>query len=289
MAKFDLGKIKALVEKAGLPVIAGGGLLFGGGYLANNSIYTVEAGHRAIKFNRLVGIQEEVYSEGLQFAIPWFEWPVIFDIRARPRTMVSLTGSRDLQMVNITLRSLCRPDESRLTDVYRNLGMDFDEKVLPSIVNEVLKSVVAQFNASQLITQREIVSRTIRQRLTERAKDFHILLDDVSITHLNFSPDYEKAVESKQVAQQQAEKAKFTVLHAQEEKKRMIIHAEGEKQSAAMIGNAIQKNPGFIELRRIGAAKDVAKSLATSSNRVVLSTDSLLLNLMSNTTSKLDE
>merc|ERR1712151_1028518 len=111
------------------------------------------------------------------------------------------------------------------------LGMDFDEKVLPSIVNVILKSVVAQYNASQLILQREMVSRMIRQRLVQRAQDFHILLDDVAITHLSFSPEYEKAVESKQVAQQQAEKARYLVLRAQEEKKKTIIHAVGERQS----------------------------------------------------------
>merc|ERR1719476_705068 len=153
-------------------------------------------------------------------------------------------------MVNISLRALCKPDQGRLPDIYRQLGMDFDEKVLPSIVNEVLKSVVAQYNASQLIMQRELVSRMIRQRLVQRANDFHILLDDVAITHLNFSPEYEKAVESKQVAQQQAERARYLVLKAQEEKKRTIIHAEGERQSAAMIGDAIKANPGFIERAR---------------------------------------
>merc|ERR1711879_269051 len=165
-------------------------------------------------------------------------------------------------------------------DMYRTLGTDFDEKVLPSIINEVLKSVVAQYNASQLVVQRELVSRMIRQRLVQRANDFCILLDDVAITHLSFSSEYEKAVESKQVAQQQAEKARYLVLRAQEEKKKTIIHAEGEKQSAEMIGDAIRANPGFVELRRIAVAKDISNLLSRSSNRLVLSTESLLLNLM---------
>merc|ERR1719203_2633520 len=109
------------------------------------------------------------------------------------------------------------------------LGEDYGEKVLPSIVNETLKSVGAQYNAIQLIIQRELVSRMIRQRLVARAADFNILLDDVAITHLNFSPVYEAAVEAKQVSQQQAERARYLVLKAQEEKKRTIIHAGGKE------------------------------------------------------------
>jgi prohibitin 2 len=277
-------KISQLLSTAaskGAPLVLGAGVLGGGVWMANKGFYTVEAGHFALKYNRLSGVGADIHREGLNFMIPWFERPIVFDVRARPHTMTSLTGSKDLQMVNISLRALAKPDPNKLPEIYRQLGLNFEEKVLPSIVNEVLKSVVAQYNASSLILQRELVSRMIRQRLLERARDFNILLDDVAITHINFSPEYEKAVESKQVAQQQAERARYLVLQAQEEKKKCIIHAEGEAESARMIGNAIASNPGFIELRRIQVGKEVATNLSKSSNRLVLSTDSLLLNIMS--------
>jgi prohibitin 2 len=158
-------------------------------------------------------------------------------------------------MVQISLRVLFKPDPHNLPFIYRTLGkgilflifiifnepyisssLDYDTRVLPSIVNEITKAVVAQYNASELLTKRNVVSKQIRDLLTARSADFRIQLDDVAITHLAFSKEYTAAVEAKQVAQQDAERSKYIVERALQEKKSIVIKAEGESQAAELIG-----------------------------------------------------
>lgn len=279
------GAAAAAAGKAITSLAAAGAL----GLTAYSSVYQVDGGHRAVVFNRITGMKSNVYGEGINFVIPWFERPYTYDIRTRPCNLQTLTGSKDLQMVTIGVRVLHRPSPEKLVWIYQHLGMNYDDRILPSLMNECAKAVVAKYNANELLTKREVVSADIKTELVKRAGLFNVQLEDVAITHLAFSPEYARAVEAKQVAQQDAERAKYIVIGAQQEKQTIITRAKGEAESAILIGQSVKKNPGFMSLRRIDAARDIADIVSSSGNKVYLNADSLLLNLLGDADEKFEK
>lgn len=242
----------------------------GAGVLAtvgNSILYNVDGGYRAVIFDQIRGVSPHVQNEGTHFYIPVIQKPIMFDVRMKPRQISTYTGTRDLQQVSVTLRVLSRPDVEKLPIIFQKLGVDYDERVLPSIGNEILKSVIAQYDAESLLTQRDKVSKEIRDSLNQRAADFHIRLDDVSIVDLAFSKEFTQAIEKKQVAQQEAERSKFIVLRTEQERQAAIIRAAAEAEAAELISKSFrQAGPGLIEIRRLEAAAEIADNLGKNRN-----------------------
>ena len=93
--------------------------LFAGAYAVDASIYDVRGGSRAVIFDRLSGVQDKVANEGTHFLIPWLQRSIVYDVRTKPRNISTTTGSKDLQMVSLTLRVLHRPDVPKLPIIYQ--------------------------------------------------------------------------------------------------------------------------------------------------------------------------
>lgn len=245
----NMGRVTAEVRKffgglGSLPLIIA---TFGiSSYALYNSIYFVQGGCCAIKFNALTGLSNKVYGEGANLAIPFLETPIIFDLRNKPTEIITATGSKDLQMISLAVRVLYKPTPENIPEIYRRLGVQYADVVLPSVINEVVKAIIAQFNASELLTRRPEVSRKIETELRNRAAQFKINITDASITQMSFGAEYTAAIEAKQIALQNAERATFIVKQAEQEKKSVILLAEGEAEAARLIGEAMKSSPGFV-------------------------------------------
>lgn len=234
---------------------------------AYSCCFVVRPGEAAVLFNRFTGLRDGVYGEGLRFRIPGVDEPKFYNVRLAPRELTTTTGTKDMQKVNIRLRVLYRPIAEKLPELYRTYGQDYDDRILPSVSNEALKAVIAEYRAEELIQRRGDVSHRLQESMRERVKDFNVILEDISLIDLQFTKEFMTAVEQKQVAEQEAERYKFVVQENEQKKKATIIRAEGESTAAKMISDAMgQSGPGFVELRKIEAGREIAQMLAKSNH-----------------------
>jgi regulator of protease activity HflC (stomatin/prohibitin superfamily) len=156
-------------------------------YVLYHCLYKVEPGFLAIKFDVLQGVLPKVHREGYHLLLPFIQRPIIYDCRMKNHVFVSVVGTKDLQIVQLKTRLISRPDSEHLPELYRLLGLNFEERVLYSIVYEICGSVISQYNASQLINQRDTISYLVKQKLQEKAKEFYIELDDVALVIYKFT------------------------------------------------------------------------------------------------------
>jgi len=144
-------------------------------------------------------------------------------------------------------------DPLKVPHIYKEFGLNVDEKVLGPGINEAFKSVTGHYTSEELVTKRDLVSQEILQHLITKMAPFNITVSNISLVNFGFSPDYQKAIEQKVIAVQQTAKAEQDLRRIEVEAKSRIAQAEGEAKAIAIQAQAIQSNGGanYVQLQWI--------------------------------------
>lgn len=220
-----------------VPVIAAlGFLLVVGLMFFSSAVSVVDAGTRGVlkRFGEVQGI----LPEGLNFRTPFVTDVTIVDVRTQRHQSDSTAASRDLQTVTTQVVLNYRPDPSRVDELIREIGTDYVSIVVDPAIQESVKAATAQYTAEELITQRPNVSQSIREVLQSRLEPRHIIVEDLSITDFRFSEEFARAIEAKQVAEQEALRAERELERARIEAQQRVARADAEAEARLAVAQA---------------------------------------------------
>ncbi len=215
--------------------------------VASGFYFVVDTGTRGVVLR--FGAINRVESEGLHAKIPFIENVVIMTVRVQKETTKTEAASKDLQSVHTTIVLNFNLDAKKAGDVYRELGADYAEKVIDPVVKEGFKAAAARYTAEDLISKREALKTEVRDYLKSRLSTFGIDVVELSITDFDFSAEFSKTIESKQVAEQLALKAKRDLDRIRVEAQQKIATAQAEAESLRIQRQVI--SPDLIKLRQI--------------------------------------
>jgi prohibitin 1 len=221
-------------------------LLLGTG-LACSPVRVVDEGHVGLvtRFGRA----RDVRPPGLTVVNPVTERLLEVETRVRPITFTGIdAGSQELQSVKLTGTLNYALDSAKVVELYRTVGLDFQARVLNAALHSTAKAVLPQYPVNSILASREQISAQIQERLNVELKDYGIVVTNIFLEDISFSPEFQKAIEEKQTAAQNAEKEKQVLEQRRQQALQAVAVAEGEAQAA------VKRAEGQAEANRLLAA-----------------------------------
>ena len=196
-----------------------------------NSFQIIKSGEVGLKvrFGKIVNTS---LNEGLNLKIPYIESIVKVNIKVQKSELNVESSTKDMQVINTTIAVNYRVDSKEATKLYRTVGSSYEEIVLQPAIKESIKSAIAKYNAEEITTKRAEVSSSCLELLQEKVKKYGIIVEDFNLTDFKFSDEYTKAIEDKQVAEQNLEKAKL-------EAETKIVEAEATKKANDLLKQSL--------------------------------------------------
>jgi len=229
------------------------------GVIASQSAQIVDSGHRGVLLHwNAVDTTVPPLEEGLHFVVPFQDTIVNMEVRTLKFVTATSAASKDLQTVTTEVTVNYNPDPNMVNILYKEVGLQYESRVIQPAVDEVVKQVTANYNAEELITKRPQVKSDIEAEITTRLNVYNIDTQVISITDFQFSVLFSQAIESKVEAEQKAQKAENDLLRIEVEARQVeqqakgiaaanVAQAEGEAEAIRVINEALSANPFYLE------------------------------------------
>lgn len=186
------------------------------------------------------GAVQRVVNPGIALKFPLIEDITVMETRTQKEQAAAEAASKDLQTVHSTIALNYHLDGSKAVDVFQNIGTEYKDRVIDPAMQEAFKSTTAKFTASDLIGRREEVKSIAFKELKSRLAVYHIIVDNFNIVNFDFSKEYNDAIEQKQVAQQNLEKARLDAQSA-------LAQATGQANAQKALKDSGSLSPEYLE------------------------------------------
>lgn len=216
--------------------------------VAMSSVGVVPAGYEGVML-RFGAVTGSVKDEGLYYKIPFVEQVILMSTQIQKYTAQTTASSKDLQVVTSEVTLNYQLNANEVATIYRNLRQAYTTRVIQPFVQEAVKSVAANFDAEQLITQRPKVKAELQALLTQRLKNLGINVLELSITEFKFTQVFQDSIEAKVKAVQQALEAQNALKRVEYEAEQAVVKAKAEAKGLELQKEQITDK--LLELRRI--------------------------------------
>jgi regulator of protease activity HflC (stomatin/prohibitin superfamily) len=247
LSKYEGPKIDVNVGKAKAVAVAVLALIVIG-VIAAASVQIVDAGHRGVLLHwNAVDTNAAPLDEGLHFVVPFQDQVVNMEVRTLKFVKGTSSASKDLQTVTTEVTVNYSPSPNSVNTLFKEVGLDYQNRIIAPAVEEVVKQVTANYNAEELITKRPLVKSDIETEITTRLNVYNIRTQVISITDFQFSQLFSSAIESKVEAEQKALKAENDLRRIQVEAQQAFAVAEGQANAIREIETALSESPNYIQ------------------------------------------
>lgn len=215
-----------------------------------NPFVMVGPGERGIKI-KLGEVQPEAYGEGLHLIFPFIQKFRTMDVKTQKNTLTTSVYTKDIQQARITYVINFNVQPNNVNKLFQEVGMDYVGKIVTPVVEGTIKDIIGKWNAQDLIANREKATSDILFKLHEQLSNNYINVTDFQMTEINYSSVFEKAIESKVTAEQEALRARNKTVQVQEEAKQKVIAAEAEAKSMAIRAQALSQNKSLVQYEAV--------------------------------------